>query len=324
MTDLVNANEKTAGSRDLLVKYLSYIIDLEKDCYAQKQALSEIDAQVQDYNSELVENQRKIDETTVTYREDDVKTEKAEAGLFASFYLCYFGALPGVAVNYITGNFWLAFLIGAIGVLIVYEILKIWEIKKTEERAQQDKEKYRKKIAANKLLNENRALRNEELSVYIPRLELERDKLQETNQNTKNTLDQLYAVGFIPEKYRYFVAVCSFYDYITSGRTYSICKNEATFDEGAVNIYEKDQQFGLIVDKLDQIIYNLKSLRAEQQEIRRAIEEGNRITHNLLTSINTNIEKVNDNLETVQYQNDQQRKCQQYMASIAYSDYMSS
>ena len=324
MSDNKLPNKAENSEQNFLLNYLSYIIDLEKDCYAQKKIIEQLNAQINSNKNEKVNNEQKIRETVVVYNDNDVKTAKRSFGWFTKYYFCCFGAMAGIVIGQQTGNTTLGFIVGAFGVIGIYAIMKAMEKKDTKKATEEQREEWKKTVAANKMLNASRTQRNQELAVWIPRLESERNKIKQIYLETKSTLEQLYAVGIIPEKYRYFVAVCSFYDYVTSGRTYSICKSETTFDEGAVNLYEKDLQFGLIMDKLDSIISNLQLLRTEQQEIRRSIEEGNKLTHNLLTNINNNIGKVNENLDVIKFQNDQQLKCQQYMSSVAYHNYMSS
>lgn len=308
--------------KNVLLEYLSIVVDLEKDQYAQKQAIIKMDHQIAAYKQEHDDNEKRIRTTCVEYDLEAVKPDKEGIGgyAFGLYYLGFFGVMLGVLLYKLTENLALGILGGAVGLGISFLI--VWKVRQGSQRFNKEKKQkqLRSLMEANQKLNVSRKNRNHDLTVFIPRLENEQEKLLATYEKTVDTLVQFYALDVIPEKYRGLVPVCSFYDYVSSGRTYCIRKDVATFDEGAINIFEREQTMGVIIDKLDQILSNLQALNEEQRAIRYAIEEGNRVTHSLLREIGSKIDKVNDNIEVTQYQNDQQLKCQQYMASMVYQN----
>lgn len=100
----------------------------------------------------------------------------------------------------------------------------------------------------------------------------------------------LYSYGIIYGKYRNFVAITSFYDYLMSSR----CSTLEGAD-GAYNLFEQETRSNLIVERLDKIITSLDEIKSMQYCI-----------YNQMTNINKSLDLINDQLlvnnllETVQ------------------------
>lgn len=305
-----------------LLKYLSIIIDLEKSKFIQEQTIKKLNGNISSYKNEYDTNialNENVEKLPLNNNINNVSVDTSGKGLmyFMVYYVGCLGAGLGVAVYNLTKTMPVSIIVGLIGAVIGGFIpVAVWKniLKKRKERAVIQINRGNR---ADIELKESRELRNKEIAVIIPKLAAENKALQETYQQTSLSLKQCYDVDIIPVKYRSFVPVCMFYDYILNKRTYSLERNPERFDEGAINMYEKELRNQEINDKLNIMINNLEAIRSNQKMVYDAIQEGNRQTHTLLNKINNNVTKVNDNLSTIQYQNEQRNRCTEYLAYVA-------
>lgn len=93
-----------------------------------------------------------------------------------------------------------------------------------------------------------------------------KDELSET----KRVLEQLYALDIVFPKYRNFVAMCTIYEYIVSGR----CA-ELEGPNGAYNLYEAELRQNLIINQLDRINRNLEAIKANQYMLYKEMSKAN-------------------------------------------------
>lgn len=103
------------------------------------------------------------------------------------------------------------------------------------------------------------------------RLDREASKLEENLQQSRNYLENLYQRNIIFPKYRYFVAVASFYEYISSGRSQSL--ELRLGDKGCYNIYEEEIDRKIIISQLNMVLSNLSSIRNGQYVLYTAIQD---------------------------------------------------
>lgn len=310
-----------------LLEYLLIIIDLEKSKYTQEQTIKRLNSNLSSYKTEydtnIALNKNITADTNETNNIRNIEVDQSGKGLMYSmiYYLGCIGTGLGVAGYHFTQSISVSILLGVIGALIGGSIpVLVWKkiLRNRKERAVIQAHRGRR---ADIELKESRELRNKEIAVIIPKLDAENKTLKETYQLTCKTLQQCYDVDIIPAKYRNIVPICMFYDYISNGRTYSLKRNPSAFDEGAINMYEDELFKREIVNKLDIIINNLEELKQGQKVLYNAIQEGNRQTHKLLNDINSNVTKVNNNLETIKYQNEQRNRCVEYLSWVAYQKF---
>ncbi len=153
------------------------------------------------------------------------------------------------------------------------------------------KEKYVKIQEENeKIRKRNEKVKNNKkyLSVY----KNEYDILTQEYERTKNNLSILYSLDVIYPKYRGMVPVCSFYEYLCSGRC-----NKLEGHEGAYNIYEMELRQNIIIAKLDSIIYKLDQIKDNQYILYTKLND---INKNVSLMYNTVIAQL-DNIETNSY-----------------------
>jgi len=95
--------------------------------------------------------------------------------------------------------------------------------------------------------------------------------LKEQIDRTSGTLQELYSIGVLFEKYWWdIVAIASFNEYLNSGRC-----TELIGHEGAYNIYEMEIRLNHIVGQLDEVIRRLDQIQRNQYMIYTAIQEAN-------------------------------------------------
>ena len=332
-----------------LLDYLQKVLTLERDNYMQHQTLKAINNTIVNYKNKI-ENNQKLLEKEVSYNsrthqlrerikdydgvdhiDQVIRVDKSGKWLaYFGIYYCAFlgGMILGIPTLLITNGKTLpSVLLGFLGVLIGgYFPLKAW--RKTLKKREQAEIK---KIEALQLQDDVNTIKrydeNTRLSAMLPKLENDYNAMIKVNKVTINTLNKFYALNIIPNKYRSFVPVSMFYDYILNKRTYSLERNPVTSDIGAINLYEDEKLKNIIITELRKMNRNLEAIREGQQILYAEIKQANAQTHQLLRDINSNItdfkENVKQDMSVIKYQTEQISKCSQYMSYVTYQNYMS-
>lgn len=110
---------------------------------------------------------------------------------------------------------------------------------------------------------ENQNKKTEQHNLVIKSIEdaasAEIERINSAIYSTKAALRQVYEKDIIYPKYRNFIAVCSLYEYLASGRCSCLEGHE-----GAYNIYESELRQDLILIKLDVVISQLEDIKKNQ------------------------------------------------------------
>ncbi len=116
---------------------------------------------------------------------------------------------------------------------------------------------------------------------------------------------EMYSCGIIFEKYRNFVAVSTFYEYISSSR----CE---TLDgpDGAYNLYENEIRMNMLIGQLNQVIESLEEIKQNQYMIYSAINE----TNKQLSKLNSSMGSVISTLSSISADTSDMKS---YMSKIA-------
>jgi len=96
----------------------------------------------------------------------------------------------------------------------------------------------------------------------IYRLEVLKNQVASDYCSAKKLLEKYYNCGILYPKYCNFIAVCSFYDYFSSG----VC-NKLTGHEGAYNKYDTELLLNRILIKLDEILEHLEDIKDNQRKL---------------------------------------------------------
>lgn len=167
--------------------------------------------------------------------------------------------------------------------------VKNTEIKKSKEEYSKEIDNYNKNVDTfNATLDDQRKDLKE-------RKNMANNLLIETNE----LLQKLYNLDVVHKKYQNFVAIATICEYFETGRCNS-------FDgyTGAYNIYEQEIRQDKIISKLDDILYSLEDIKRNQFTMYCAIQNGNHLANQLLSSTsqlshNTNI--IKENTETIRF-----------------------
>lgn len=119
-------------------------------------------------------------------------------------------------------------------------------------------------------------------------------------RKTRALLNELYSWNVLHPKYRNFIAVCSLYEYYSTGQC-----NQLEGHEGAYSRFEQELLLKSIIYKLDIVIEKLDQIQNTQYELYSAIKQSNQ-----------NIYRINQNLNLIAQQNN---RLENYSEIIAYN-----
>lgn len=117
--------------------------------------------------------------------------------------------------------------------------------------------------------------------------------------------NKMYSYGVLFEKYRNFVAVSSFYEYLASGRCETL-----EGPNGAYNLFENEIRMNMVICQLNQVLESLEEIKQNQYMIYSAIQESNR----LLNSLNSSTSRVISVLGEIKFK---AASMESYMSKIA-------
>lgn len=104
---------------------------------------------------------------------------------------------------------------------------------------------------------------------------------------TKQALARLYSWNYIYPKYQGLVSVCTIFEYLDSGRCYTLEGHE-----GAYNLYESELRMNQIIGKLDDIIWRLDDLSLSQQVLGQALRQSNDKIDRLCGSVDSMVQSA--------------------------------
>lgn len=105
------------------------------------------------------------------------------------------------------------------------------------------------------------------------RIKLVKDEIKQAKQLLKKLIvvrNSLYSLDIVFEKYRNYVAVATFYEYILSGRCDTLKGSN-----GAYNLYENEIRMNTVISQLEQVIESLKSIKKCQYMLYISISDMN-------------------------------------------------
>lgn len=280
-------------NEEILKKYIENVYKIEASLYNQRLLFKNVQSEIDRLKS---------------FREDSlIKIESAE-GVIDLTAIISTGGLFGIifVIGYIVINFFKKYdssksffngllLAGVIGVMIGVVITLIeclyvrFSLKEqnaiNEKKNNEIRVKNEKRQAINKKKLE---LAEQELGIII-----------RAYSDTKKVLQTYYDTNIIFPKYRNFVAVSSFYEYISSGRC-------ATLEghEGAYNIFENELRQNIIIGKLEEVVDKLDAIEQNQYMLYSAIERSNANVNKLTKETKIMIDKlqkIEDNTMLIGY-----------------------
>lgn len=133
-------------------------------------------------------------------------------------------------------------------------------------------------------------LKEKTIKANEQRTNQQRTNLQEWNQfnqqmkqtmgqameETKKTLDKLYALDVIYPKYRNLPALTSIYEYLITGRCEGL-----TGPHGAYNLYEDEVRKDMVISQLSVVIQNLEQIKQNQYMLYQQVKEIQQTTNSI-------------------------------------------
>lgn len=104
--------------------------------------------------------------------------------------------------------------------------------------------------------------------------------LKSKADQSRKLLIDFYNCNIIHPNYRTLVPICSINNYVQTG----ICST-LEGPHGAYSRFEYEKQMNAIIDRLDIVISKLNAIQQNQELLYRAVQESNRISSNILQSI---------------------------------------
>lgn len=168
-----------------------------------------------------------------------------------------------------------------------YEVnKKEWQLEVNKISAQQDKFNGNQEEGYKELLEQNKIYQS------FQKLEYEMDYIASLIEKNIEARNRLYSYGIIFRKYRNYIPMISFCDYLQSGRCECLDGSN-----GAYNLFEQESRADLIIYKLDQAIDSLEQIKtsqyylyAELRKMNQELEaiEGQLLVNNVLSMIQIN------------------------------------
>jgi hypothetical protein len=315
-----------------LMDYLSKVFNLEVSCYQQKQVLKHLESSMDDLlrSSKFVPREkehiryygilshwRTIVVLLVIASVVGYFIGRALGSIFLSELYCIAIVLTlcvevfGIGdIDDKGGLFWL-YVIAALvlakitGIKLRYTFLGILysvdfisiivslrNYLKDLKKMKNEKREYQALLERNKLRQNNCIANYNNLkNVY--------DNYKITYKKTVNILDNMYSCDIVYVKYRSLIPICTFYEYLESGRCDSL---EGA--HGAYNLYENEIRLDTIINKLDVVISKLDDIIDNQRklydEMVRVRDENSRICKKL-DDLSYDLKKINDNSSIIEY-----------------------
>ena len=251
--------EKNTLSLSQCKVYVKIIRDLELSCYQQSRLIEKV--------------QYKINEVINSVPKDKI-VKPSTNPLWIDVLICLVLTGIGALIGGLIGMIFLAPLKGTLiggGIVGGYCIISFLFM---PLMVKQDEVEYQKKLTVRNLQVDSA---KKELLVLDNALKKGKYELEET----KKLLNKYYDLGVIYPKYRGIVPICQIYEYLESGRCFSLWG-----PGGAYNLYEGEVRSNLIISKLDDVISRLDDLSAGQQMLANVIRESNRKIDELSQSFN--------------------------------------
>lgn len=127
-------------------------------------------------------------------------------------------------------------------------------------------------------------------------------------QEAKKTLEQVYSVNVLPNKYRNMCAAATLLGYLKTGRCNTVQGHGGIYDT-----YEVDAQRNVIITRLTELRDTALRIEANQQILINEMQSANR----LLKNINYNVEQINITTKEIEKNTAISAACNQQTAAAA-------
>lgn len=133
---------------------------------------------------------------------------------------------------------------------------------------------------------------------YIKYIEKLIQQCNEKQVETKTILKKYYDLEYLYPKCQGIVPICTIYEYLESGRCYSL-----TGPDGAYNLYEQELLMKTIIGKLDDVIDRLDDIAENQRMLANEIRRSHSELSTMLASLDNSAKNMSESLAISEYYN---------------------
>ena len=311
-------------STEQLCDYLKRIFELETKLYALKSFRNDLNSEISDLRSYRVQprlTRKYIDYSVRESMDNIVRCLIAGVmygpafGFFGGVVAVFLGFKPPVYLPLLKTIFIYGPLTGLIiGSLIGYIAGVLQNKKERNEMLKENQEIDEKNAIIDRTNREEREKSDRKIKIIEEEVYILNNKIKEV----EGVLEKYYNKNIIYPKYRYFVAIASFYEYLSSRRC-----DMLEGHEGAYNIFENEMRQNIIISKLDDVIRQLDNIQKNQYMLYAAIKEQNSKICGLVGSMNkcvSTMERVENSNEIIAYNSQVSTDCLEYFKWIDLMD----
>lgn len=251
---------KKTKTIDELKEYIRKGIELEKIIYTQETVLYSL--------MDRVDSLGKA-------QKFDIKAERHVEGKGSGFAIIFVGALAlAISIFLFIGGASCScdglYVVGAFPLIIaiIFLVLGISVSRDLKREKQLAHTEYIDQLGDAWVARENDKIRVENEERIKDNLFEQFNILHEKHKESLKIRDEFYSVDIIFPKYRNIIALCSFYEYLISGRCEML-----EGPNGAYNIFENELRLDMIVIKLDEVVAHLDQIERNQYMLHSAIVE---------------------------------------------------
>lgn len=284
------------NKQEKLLKYIKSIYEMESSLFMMDELYNQMSTESNNLRSYKGKNTYSHDSKPHFFQEDDIYLYWYSLifGIVGCFVFwgwhfaeaSIWGFLKELFVHFICGT-----LIGAVIISIPFVISYLNRIKKWNKR-NADTDTINLSI-----IEQNR----NEITLYQKQaniLESEMEELDKKYDELCDTLNAYYDLNIIYPKYRNFVAISTFYEYLLSGRC-----NTLEGHGGAYDTFEYESKLNHIIVQLDHVINSLDQIQSNQYQLYTAIENGFSQSNALFESVANGINRLETSQELNNYYN---------------------
>lgn len=268
-----------------LEKYIKTVVELEKSVFTQEHFIEGV-LKNRDTLGKAQNLQRPL------YEDHTFNAELYVGAVQIGFFAAIIGGIIGLfAGNFLKWAMWSGGIV-AVGIILFLFICDMHSSSECNKRFEQKLVQYKQDVKDDALRVEHEKKEQESIDDSL-------SALYNKKQETTELLKKYYDIGLIYPKYQNLVAMCSFYEYFSSGRCTTL-----TGHEGAYNIYENEVRLDRICTKLDDVMEQLEIVKKNQFYLYDAIQEGNRLSEKLIEESvyqSRLLENISENAEVSAY-----------------------
>lgn len=291
-------------NREELKAYLKTIVDLEKRIYTYQNTeqnymvkigkLKQIPV-VNEVTDEQKEKWKKTDTYKYLEKERNARYKKefrVQTVLITLIWIAYFAAALWMVIDAEGDDFLVPFAGLLAFALPLRSVVKDkYEPKEEKFKRREDAimEQYFLQLAQEEVYQKTQAIN----PPIIAKLRKEcEENIITPLEDAKYLLEQLYDMNVLHPKYRSFVIAAQLYEYLDTGRC-----SELEGPYGAYNLYESELRQNMIIDRLDNVIANLRGLNKTMFYATNAIMDSNR----QISQMTKEIQEVKENSSLIAY-----------------------